>query len=76
MNTKKFYMHNLLVEKIKRKKPLGRTRPRLVGKRMLSSGMLRSVALVRTDVWEEPSTSIIKVTRVGDLGTTLAVSSN
>jgi hypothetical protein len=44
--------------------------------RMASSGMLRSVALVRTDVWEELSASIIRVTRIGELGTTLAVASN
>jgi hypothetical protein len=39
---------------------------------MLSSGMLRLVALVRTDVSEELSTSFIRVTRIGELGTTLA----
>jgi hypothetical protein len=38
--------------------------------------MLRRVDLVRTDVSEEPSASIIRVTRIGDLGTTLAVTSN
>jgi hypothetical protein len=38
--------------------------------------MLRRVALVRTDVSEEPSAPIIRVTRTGELGTTLAVSSN
>jgi hypothetical protein len=38
--------------------------------------MLRRVALLETDVSEELSTSIIKVTRIGELGTTLAVSSN
>jgi hypothetical protein len=38
--------------------------------------MLRPVALVRTDVSEEPSASIIKVTRIGEPGTTLAVTSN
>jgi hypothetical protein len=37
--------------------------------------MLRRVALVRTDVAEELSPSIIKVTRIGELGT-LAVTSN
>jgi hypothetical protein len=37
---------------------------------MPSSGMLRRVALVRTDVSEELSASIIRVTRIGELGTT------
>jgi hypothetical protein len=35
---------------------------------MASSGMLRRVALVRTDVSEERSASIIRVTRFGELG--------
>jgi hypothetical protein len=43
---------------------------------MPSSGMLRLVALVRTDVSEERIASIIRVTRIGELGTTLAVTSN
>jgi hypothetical protein len=43
---------------------------------MASSGMLRRVALVRTDVSEELSASIIRVTRIGELGATLAVTSN
>jgi hypothetical protein len=34
--------------------------------------MLRHVALVRTDVSEELSASIIRVTRIGELGTKLA----
>jgi hypothetical protein len=38
-------------------------------------GMLRHVALVRTDVSEERSASFIRVTRIGELGT-LAVTSN
>jgi hypothetical protein len=38
--------------------------------------MLRRVAVVRTDVSEELSASIIWVTRIGELGTTLAVNSN
>jgi hypothetical protein len=43
--------------------------------RMASYGMLR-MALVRTDVSEELSASFFRVTRIGELGTTLAVSSN
>jgi hypothetical protein len=35
--------------------------------------MLRQVALVRTDVSEERSASFIKVTRIGELGATLAL---
>jgi hypothetical protein len=43
--------------------------------RMVSSEMLRRVALVRTDVSEERSASFIRVTRIGELGTTLTVTS-
>jgi hypothetical protein len=43
---------------------------------MVSSGMLRHVALVRTDVLEEHSASIIRVTRISELGTMLAITSN
>jgi hypothetical protein len=38
--------------------------------------MLRRVALVRADVSEKSSASIIKVARIGELGTMLAVTSN
>jgi hypothetical protein len=38
--------------------------------------MLGRVALVRTDVSEERSTSMFRVTRIGELGTTLAVTNN
>jgi hypothetical protein len=43
---------------------------------MVSSGILRHVALVRTDVSKQLSASFIRVTRIGELGTTLAVTSN
>jgi hypothetical protein len=42
----------------------------------VSSGMLRRVSLVRTDVSEELSAFFIRVTRIGELGTTLAVTNN
>jgi hypothetical protein len=38
--------------------------------------MLRLMALVRTNVWEGRSASIIRVTRIGELGTMLAVTNN
>jgi hypothetical protein len=43
---------------------------------MRSSRMLHRVVLVRTDVSEELSASIIRLTGIGELGTTLAVTSN
>jgi hypothetical protein len=43
---------------------------------MASFGMVRRVALVRTAVSDELSASFIRVTRLGELGTTLAVTSN
>jgi hypothetical protein len=42
---------------------------------MASSGMLRRLALVRTDVSEELSASFIRVTRIGELGNILPVTS-
>jgi tRNA A37 threonylcarbamoyladenosine dehydratase len=42
---------------------------------MASSGMIRRVALVRTEVSEKLRATIIKVIRIGELGT-LAVTSN
>jgi demethoxyubiquinone hydroxylase (CLK1/Coq7/Cat5 family) len=45
-------------------------------RRMTSSGMLRRVALVRTDVSEEPIASIIRMKWIGELGTKLAVTGN
>jgi hypothetical protein len=42
---------------------------------MPSSGILRRVGLERTDASEESSASTIRVTRIGELGTMLAVTS-
>jgi hypothetical protein len=44
--------------------------------RLSYSGMLRFVALVKTDVSEECNSSIISVTRIDYLGITLAITSN
>jgi hypothetical protein len=38
--------------------------------------MLRRVTYVTTDVSEELNASFIRVTRIGELGTTLAVTNN
>jgi hypothetical protein len=43
---------------------------------MVSSGLLRRVALVRTDVSEETFASFIRVTKIGELRTTQAATSN
>jgi hypothetical protein len=43
---------------------------------MVSSGMLRRVALIRNDVSEELRASFIMVTRIGEAGTMIAVTSN
>jgi hypothetical protein len=43
---------------------------------MASSGMLRRVALLRTDVSEKLGAPIIRVTRIGELGIRLVVTSN
>jgi hypothetical protein len=43
---------------------------------MTSSGMSRRVVLVIADVSEELIASFIRVTRIGELGTRLAVTSN
>jgi hypothetical protein len=45
-------------------------------RRMASSGMLRRVAVVRTNVSEQLSASFIRVARISELSTTLAVTSN
>jgi hypothetical protein len=42
---------------------------------MASSGMLRRVVLVTTDVSEECRASMIRATTIGEVGTTLAVTS-
>jgi hypothetical protein len=43
---------------------------------MASSWMLRHATVVGTDVLEELGASFIGVTRIGELGTTLAVTSD
>jgi hypothetical protein len=43
---------------------------------MASSGMLRRAALVRIDVLQDLSASFIRMAIIGELGTTLAVTSN
>jgi hypothetical protein len=43
---------------------------------MLSFELLCCVALVKNKISEERRASIIRVTRIGELGTTLAVTSN
>jgi hypothetical protein len=43
---------------------------------MAASGLLRRVALVITDVSEEHRASFISMTRIVELGTTFAVTSN
>jgi hypothetical protein len=43
---------------------------------MPSSGKLRRVAVVTTDVSEERTVSFIRVIRIGELGSTLALASN
>jgi hypothetical protein len=43
---------------------------------MVPSGMLRRVALVRTDVSEKLGAYFIRVTRIDELGTTLVVTSS
>jgi hypothetical protein len=43
---------------------------------MQSAGMLRRVAIVRTEVIDENIASIIRVTRIGEQRTMLALTSN
>jgi CelD/BcsL family acetyltransferase involved in cellulose biosynthesis len=56
--------------------PKHRFEKRHQNRRMESSGLLRHVALVRTDLSEELSASFIRVTRIDELGTTLALTSS
>jgi hypothetical protein len=57
-------------------KILGQESVQFAVKECQSSGILRRLALVRTDVSEEIIASIIRVTKIGEIGTTLAVTSN
>jgi hypothetical protein len=43
---------------------------------LTSSGILRRFAFVRTDVSEERTASLMRVTKIDELGTTLAVTNN
>jgi hypothetical protein len=43
---------------------------------MVSCGLLRRVALVRTDVSEEPGASFIRGTKICELGTAQAATNN
>jgi hypothetical protein len=43
---------------------------------MVSSGLLRRVAIAKTDVSEELGASFIRVARIVEIGTTLAITSN
>jgi hypothetical protein len=45
-------------------------------RRILYSGMFHRVAIGETDISEERSARIIRLTRIGQLGTTLAITSN
>jgi hypothetical protein len=47
-----------------------------LSRRLVSSGMLRRVTVVRTDGSEELSASFIRVRRIGEPGTTLTVTNN
>jgi hypothetical protein len=49
---------------------------RIGNRKMFSSGILLRVAVVRPVISEELSASFIRVTRIGELGITLAVTSN
>jgi hypothetical protein len=73
--TRKFIFRNFHI-KVKECKFDGMSSKRGEIRRIQSSGMLRSVALVRTDVSEERATYIFRVTKIKELGKTSLVTSN
>jgi hypothetical protein len=69
--------YRILVRKQEWKRSIGRQRRRwrtILGWRMSFAGMLRRVAHVRTDVSQKRRASIIRVTRIGELGTLVVTS--
>jgi hypothetical protein len=76
-------MHDITSDKVSNWKSLSslkQTCPELVDfgneERIACSGMLRHVTLVRSDVSGELSASFVRVTKIRELRTTLAVTSN
>jgi hypothetical protein len=69
--------HMFVVEAIRSQCHNGVEMSRSVNKAsVVSFAMIRRVALVRTGISEELSVTFVRVTRIGELGTTLAVTSN